>query len=82
MPDCPECMGGISIYRNPAHGSLDLILRMEKTFLSLHDFKNPVIITWNSAQINRYNHLGPFCNGRFQLIVIHFQGVFLNVYKY
>ena len=54
---------------------------MKKSFLSLHNIKNPVIVTRHTCNINRHDNLCLFCNSSSQGIVIHLKGIRCYVYK-
>ena len=74
-------MGGIGTYSNTSYTSLYIIRRNKNIFLFFNYRKNPLIVTRYSCQIHRNNSFCLFIYYRLQHIIIHLQGIFLNVNK-
>ena len=81
MPGRTKCMGCICHYDNSSDCFLKLIGWMEKLLFLFYDREDPVIVTWYSAKINRNDHFCFFCNSFCQLVIIHFQRIFLCINK-
>ena len=77
-----ERMRAVCNYRHPSNRLLQSVSRMKHCLLLFYNFKNPLIITRNTSQINRDYRLCLSGDRVFQGIIIHLITVFRHIYQY